>query len=87
MIQLDQEIRPDLEDALTHEWSETNGLVGFASPGIVGPNIRRWVGRNDAPNFDANRLMRYGRRTGPPPASLVKGRTRHRATIKLEKAP
>ena len=41
MLKLDQETCRDLEDALTREWLETNGLGGFASSTVVGLNTRR----------------------------------------------
>jgi hypothetical protein len=37
MIQFKQEICGNLETALPREWLETNGLGGFASSTIVGP--------------------------------------------------
>ena len=42
MIKLDQETCRNLEDALTREWLETNGLGGFASSTVVGLNSRRY---------------------------------------------
>src|SRR5688572_6279292 len=44
MIELDREICGNLENALTREWLETNGLGGFASSTIVGLNTRRYHG-------------------------------------------
>src|SRR5688572_26552417 len=44
MIKLDQETCRNLEDALTREWLETNGLGGFASSTVVGLNSRRYHG-------------------------------------------
>ena len=44
MIQLDQKTCRNLEDALTREWLETNGLGGFASSTVVGLNTRRYHG-------------------------------------------
>ena len=44
MIKLDQETCRNLEDALTREWLETNGLGGFASSTVVGLNTRRYHG-------------------------------------------
>lgn len=44
MINLDREICRNLDDGLTREWLETNGLGGFASSTIVGLNTRRYHG-------------------------------------------
>ena len=44
MIQFDQEVCADLDQASSHEWLETNGLGGFASSTICGLNTRRYHG-------------------------------------------
>src|SRR5437764_14010170 len=44
MISFDREICGDLNEALTREWLETNGLGGFASSTITGVNTRRYHG-------------------------------------------
>ncbi len=44
VIEFKQEICSNPEDALQHEWLETNGLGGFASSTIVGLNTRRYHG-------------------------------------------
>lgn len=44
MIRFDQDVCGRLEDALTREWLETNGLGGFASSTINGLNTRRYHG-------------------------------------------
>ncbi|MEK7832334.1 MAG: amylo-alpha-1,6-glucosidase, partial [Acidobacteriota bacterium] len=44
MIQLDENICGNLDEALGREWLETNGLGGFASSTIVGLNTRRYHG-------------------------------------------
>jgi predicted glycogen debranching enzyme len=44
MIELGQEARGNLDEALKREWLETNGLGGFASSTIVGLNTRRYHG-------------------------------------------
>jgi hypothetical protein len=42
MMHFGPEICHNLETALQHEWLETNGLCGFASPTILGLNTRRY---------------------------------------------
>jgi predicted glycogen debranching enzyme len=44
MIDFHEDICRNLDDALTREWLETNGLGGFASSTIVGLNTRRYHG-------------------------------------------
>jgi predicted glycogen debranching enzyme len=44
MIQFDQETCGNLNESLTREWVETNGLGGFASSTITGLNTRRYHG-------------------------------------------
>ena len=44
MIRLNQNICADLDQALSREWLETNGLGGFASSTITGANTRRYHG-------------------------------------------
>ena len=44
MIQFDQFVCGDLDQALGKEWLETNGLGGFASSTITGANTRRYHG-------------------------------------------
>jgi predicted glycogen debranching enzyme len=44
MIELGQEARGNLDEALKREWLETNSLGGFASSTIVGLNTRRYHG-------------------------------------------
>nr|MBA3442241.1 glycogen debranching enzyme N-terminal domain-containing protein [Pyrinomonadaceae bacterium] len=44
MIRFGKEICRNLEDALTREWLETNGLGGFASSTITNLNTRRYHG-------------------------------------------
>ncbi len=44
MIRLDESICRDLEQAMSREWLETNGLGGFASSTIAGINTRRYHG-------------------------------------------
>src|SRR3954463_3063688 len=41
MIEFDQEVCGDLEQAASREWLETNGLGGYASSTITGMNTRR----------------------------------------------
>ena len=43
-IRFDRAICGDLQQALRHEWLETNGLGGFAGSTIVGLNTRRYHG-------------------------------------------
>jgi predicted glycogen debranching enzyme len=44
MIDIHEDICRNLDDALTREWLETNGLGGFASSTIAGLNTRRYHG-------------------------------------------
>ncbi|HEX9003517.1 MAG TPA: glycogen debranching enzyme N-terminal domain-containing protein, partial [Blastocatellia bacterium] len=44
MIQFDETICGNLNEALRREWLETNGLGGFASSTITGLNTRRYHG-------------------------------------------
>src|SRR5215467_879426 len=44
MIQLKKKALDNLEDALSREWLETNGLGGFASSTVIGLNTRRYHG-------------------------------------------
>lgn len=44
MIQLKEDICRNLEQGLSREWLETNGLGGFASSTITGANTRRYHG-------------------------------------------
>ena len=44
MVEFDQEICGNPEEALQREWLETNGLGGFASSTITGLNTRRYHG-------------------------------------------
>src|SRR5256885_12515744 len=44
MIEFDQEVCGDLEQASSREWLETNGLGGFASSTLTGLNTRRYHG-------------------------------------------
>ena len=44
MILLDSAICQDLEEALSREWLETNGMGGFACSSIAGANTRRYHG-------------------------------------------
>ena len=44
MIEFNQTICRDLNQANQHEWLETNGLGGFASSTITGLNTRRYHG-------------------------------------------
>src|SRR3979490_2073669 len=44
MIQLGSQVCRNLDEALKHEWLETNGLGGFASSTIIGLNTRRYHG-------------------------------------------
>ena len=44
MIEFNQEICANLDEALSREWLETNGLGGFASSSIIGLNTRRYHG-------------------------------------------
>jgi predicted glycogen debranching enzyme len=44
MIEFHEDICRNLDDALTREWLETNGLGGFASSTIAGLNTRRYHG-------------------------------------------
>lgn len=44
MIQLDQETCRNLNDSLSREWLETNGIGGFSSSTICGLNTRRYHG-------------------------------------------
>ena len=44
MIQFGREVCSNLDDALTREWLETNGIGGFSSSTIVGLNTRRYHG-------------------------------------------
>lgn len=44
MIQFDQEVCADLEQASSREWLETNDLGGYASSTICGLNTRRYHG-------------------------------------------
>ncbi len=44
MIRFGREVCSNLDNALTREWLETNGIGGFASSTIVGLNTRRYHG-------------------------------------------
>jgi len=44
MIRFNQDICANLDEALSREWLETNGLGGFASSTIAGLNTRRYHG-------------------------------------------
>lgn len=44
MISFDRETCADLNEALSREWLETNGLGGFASSTLTGLNTRRYHG-------------------------------------------
>src|SRR5258705_9934342 len=44
MISFDRATTGNLEEALSREWLETNGLGGFASSTIAGANTRRYHG-------------------------------------------
>ena len=44
MINFDRGTCGDLNEALSREWLETNGLGGFASSTIMGLNTRRYHG-------------------------------------------
>jgi predicted glycogen debranching enzyme len=44
MIHFRRDVCGNLEEALRHEWLETNGLGGFASSTIIGLNTRRYHG-------------------------------------------
>ena len=44
MISFDRATTGNLEQALSREWLETNGLGGFASSTIAGANTRRYHG-------------------------------------------
>jgi len=44
MITFDHSVCSDLDNALTREWLETNGVGGFSSSTIVGLNTRRYHG-------------------------------------------
>jgi len=44
LIQFDAALCGNLEEALKHEWLETNGLGGFASSTVTGANTRRYHG-------------------------------------------
>lgn len=44
MIQFDENICSNTDEAIEHEWLETNGLGGFASSTITGLNTRRYHG-------------------------------------------
>ncbi len=44
LIQFDASLCGNLDEALKHEWLETNGLGGFASSTVSGANTRRYHG-------------------------------------------
>jgi predicted glycogen debranching enzyme len=44
IIQFDRNICGNLDEALKHEWLETNGMGGFASSTVAGANTRRYHG-------------------------------------------
>src|SRR5881227_1672343 len=44
MIRFNQDIYANLDEALSREWLETNGLGSFASSTITGLNTRRYHG-------------------------------------------
>src|SRR5882672_2229864 len=44
MISLDKTICQNLDDALSREWLETNGIGGFACGTVAGANTRRYHG-------------------------------------------
>ena len=44
MIEFDRGTCSNLNEALSREWLETNGIGGFASSTIVGLNTRRYHG-------------------------------------------
>ncbi len=44
MIEFDQSVCGNLDEALQREWIETNGIGGFASSTIIGLNTRRYHG-------------------------------------------
>lgn len=44
MIQFDQKTLRDLNEAVSREWLETNGIGGFSSSTIIGLNTRRYHG-------------------------------------------
>src|SRR5881275_3097234 len=44
MIRFNQDICANLDEALSREWLETNGLGSFASSTIAGLNTRRYHG-------------------------------------------
>src|ERR1700737_3482803 len=44
MIEFGREVCSNLDDALTREWIETNGIGGYASSTIIGLNTRRYHG-------------------------------------------
>lgn len=48
-ICLDRRVCGNLDEALTREWLDTNGIGGFASSTIVGLNTRRYHGLLTAP--------------------------------------
>src|ERR1700744_6198300 len=43
-LQFDRDVWGNLEEALRHEWLETNGMGGFASSTAAGANTRRYHG-------------------------------------------
>ena len=44
MIQLDSQVCRNPDQAMKHEWLETNGLGGFSSSTVIGLNTRRYHG-------------------------------------------
>ncbi len=44
MINFNEEICTNLEEAVKREWLETNGIGGFASSTVAGANTRRYHG-------------------------------------------
>src|SRR5579864_9249723 len=44
MIRFGRDVCSSLDEALTREWLETNGIGGFASSTIIGLNTRRYHG-------------------------------------------
>src|ERR1700748_370945 len=43
-LQFDRNVCGNLDEALRHEWLETNGIGGFASSTVAGANTRRYHG-------------------------------------------
>src|SRR5216117_820423 len=44
MLQLNKSTLQNFNEAIQHEWLETNGLGGWASSSIIGCNARRYHG-------------------------------------------